>query len=83
MSELTTSDLNVDDAMYYEVVNAGDGWLHKIEAGQTFRIIDIEGNQAADTLFYDAADPANRYSATHTIAQQGSAYFIDGFDFAQ
>ena len=29
---------------------------------------------AIDTLFFDAADTANRYSAVDTIREQGSAY---------
>jgi uncharacterized protein YcgI (DUF1989 family) len=37
------------------------------QAGQICRIVDVEGNQAADTLFYDAHDPANRFSASDTI----------------
>ena len=45
-------------ASYRQVVPAGDGWFHRIEAGQTLRILGCEGNQAADTIFYDAEDPA-------------------------
>ena len=28
-----------------------------------FRIVDLEGNQAVDTLFFNADDPRERYSA--------------------
>src|SRR5690348_7169361 len=56
-----------DTASYRKVVPAGDYWIHKVRAGQIFRIVDLEGNQAADTLFYSAADPAERYSAVDTI----------------
>lgn len=75
---VTESSLNPEQASYRHVIPAGDGWLHKIEAGQTFRIVDMEGNQAADTIFYDAHDPANRYSAMDTIAAQGKAYLTTG-----
>ncbi|HZF17540.1 MAG TPA: DUF1989 domain-containing protein, partial [Steroidobacteraceae bacterium] len=44
-------------ALYDEVLPAGEGWLHEIKLGQTFRIEDLRGNQAVDTLFYSAADP--------------------------
>ena len=76
--QLTSSELDIADAIYRHVCPAGDGWLHEMKAGQTLRIIDLEGNQAADTLFYDAADPANRYSATDTLAAQQAAYLTTG-----
>ena len=47
------SDLKIEDAVYDEVLNAGLGWMHELKKGQTFRILDIEGNQAVDTTFYD------------------------------
>lgn len=61
-----------------EVVRAGDYWLQEIKAGQTLRILDLEGNQAADTLFYSAADPSERYSAMDTIREQGNLYLTVG-----
>jgi urea carboxylase-associated protein 1 len=59
-------------------VEAGRGWCHVIAAGETLRMIDLHGNQAVDTLFFDAHDYANRYSAADTIAAQGSAYLTLG-----
>ena len=38
------SDLKIEDAVYDEVLNAGLGWMHELKKGQTFRILDIEGN---------------------------------------
>ncbi len=55
-------------------VPAGDYWLHVVKKGQTFRIVDVDGNQAADTLFYNADDPFERYSAADTIRAQGNVY---------
>jgi urea carboxylase-associated protein 1 len=55
-------------------VPAGDGWTHVLSTGEILRIVDLHGNQAVDTLFFDAHDPANRYSAVDTIRAQGSAY---------
>ena len=49
---------------------AGEPWMATMRAGQTLRILDLEGNQAVDTLFYNAHDPAERYSAADTIAAQ-------------
>ena len=41
-------------------VAAGDYFLGEIKEGQTFRIVDLEGNQAADVLFYNAKDPSEQ-----------------------
>ena len=49
-----------------------------VHAGQTLRILDLHGNQAADTLFYSAADPAERYSAMNTILHQRNLYLTAG-----
>jgi urea carboxylase-associated protein 1 len=72
------SNLDPRDAIAREVVKAGDYWLKEIKAGQTLRILDLEGNQAADTLFYSAADPSERYSAMDTIREQGNLYLTVG-----
>ncbi len=74
----TTSTLAPSDAVYESVLLAGEPWMHEIRAGQTFRIVDMEGNQAADTLFYSAADPADRYSAQDTVREQASLYLTTG-----
>lgn len=78
MSTLTESALDPALAIYDFTLPAGDGWSHEILRGQTFRIVDLEGNQAADTLFYNLHDPADRYSAQDTIREQGSIYLTTG-----
>jgi len=65
-------------ANYSKVISAGDHWMHKIKKGQTFRILDLEGNQAADTLFYNAHDTSDRYSASDTIQRQQKLYITTG-----
>lgn len=72
------SNFDPRDAATSEVVKAGDYWLKELKAGQTLRILDLEGNQAADTLFYSAADPSERYSAMDTIREQGNLYLTVG-----
>ena len=49
-----------------------------VRRGQTFRILDLEVNQAVDTLFYRAANPVERYSATETILAQRRLYLTTG-----
>jgi len=75
---MTESTLAPENAVYRQVILAGDHWMHEIKKGQTFRIVDVEGNQAADTLFYNAQDTADRYSATDTIQRQGNLYLSTG-----
>ena len=70
--------LQKEDAVYSEVVAAGDYFIKVVKKGQTFRILDSEGNQAADTLFYNANDPSERYSAMDTIREQGILYLTAG-----
>ncbi|SMP72291.1 urea amidolyase associated protein UAAP2 [Novosphingobium panipatense] len=60
------------------VVPARAPWLHHIDAGQTLRIVDLEGNQAVDFLLYAAADDAERYSAQDTVAAQGNLFLREG-----
>ncbi len=66
------------DALYRQEVGAGDYWLHEVKRGQTLRIVDLKGNQAADTLFYNLHDLADRYSAVDTIREQGNVYLSVG-----
>lgn len=72
------SALKAETASHREIVGAGDYWMHIVRKGQTFRIFDLEGNQAADTLFFNAADPHERYSACDTIREQGNIYLTAG-----
>jgi hypothetical protein len=78
MSTLTESTLDPARAIYDFTLPAGEPWMREIKRGQTFRIVDVEGNQAADTLFYNAHDPADRYSAQDTIREQGALYLTTG-----
>jgi urea carboxylase-associated protein 1 len=72
------SRLKAFSAVYDRVIPAGDGWMHPVRKGQILRIVDMEGNQAVDTLFYSAADPEERYSATETILTQGNLFLSAG-----
>jgi len=60
------------------IVPARAPWLHHVAAGQTLRIVDLEGNQAVDFLLYAAEDDAERYSAQDTVAAQGNLFLRKG-----
>ncbi|MCG8535560.1 MAG: urea carboxylase-associated family protein [Pseudomonadales bacterium] len=75
---IVESILQPSNASFREVVLAGDYFVKTVKAGQTLRILDLEGNQAADTLFYNANDVSERYSAMDTIREQGNVYLTSG-----
>ncbi len=72
------SKLKIEDAVYNEVLDAGLGWMHSLKAGQSFRILGMEGNQAVDTTFYDLKNPEDHYSAIQTILMQKNIYLTTG-----
>jgi len=61
-----------------EIVPARAPWLYHVAAGQTLRIVDLEGNQAVDFLLYADEDDAERYSAQDTVSAQGNLYLRTG-----
>ena len=67
-----------DSAIHDFVVPANQPWSHLLKTGQVLRIVDLEGQQAVDTLFYAAHDHEERYSAQDTIRAQGTPYIIAG-----
>ena len=69
-----TSNLQADTAIYRATIPAGEPWLTEVKAGQTLRILDLEGNQAIDTLFYSVANPRERYDVQRTLRRQGNVY---------
>ncbi len=75
---LVESEREAANASYRCVVPAGESWIHEIPRGAYFRIVDLEGNQAVDTLFYNAHDYSDRYSAQDTIRNQRNIYLTTG-----
>jgi urea carboxylase-associated protein 1 len=75
---ITESRLVAGDAIFRQVVPAGEPFMHRIRRGQLLRILDLKGNQAVDTLFYNAADTEERYDANNTIREQGNIYLTTG-----
>jgi len=61
-----------------EIVAARAPWMHRVRAGETLRIIDLEGNQAVDFLLYATDDDAERYSAQDTVAAQANIFLRTG-----
>ena len=66
------------DASFRQIIEAGDYFMRILDEGEVFRILDLEGNQAVDTLFYSAENPVERYSTVDTIREQGNVYLTAG-----
>lgn len=75
---LIASKLDPAKAFYSHEIPAGEPWIHVVEKGQYLRIVDLHGNQAVDTLFYNAQDYSDRFSAQDTIQQQRNIYLTTG-----
>jgi urea carboxylase-associated protein 1 len=71
---ITESTYTDDTALFREVVPAGEAFMRTVKKGQVVRILDLEGNQAVDTLFYNANNTEERYDASQTIREQGNLY---------
>lgn len=77
-AHIVESPLDPASAVIDYIHPPGEPWMEEIKAGQIFRIVDLEGNQAVDTIFYNAKNPEERYSLIHTIIAQGNIYLTVG-----
>ncbi|SDH33543.1 urea amidolyase associated protein UAAP2 [Pseudomonas panipatensis] len=75
---ITHSDKHPEAAVSRRLIAAGEPSLSELKAGQTLRILDLEGNQAVDTLFYNARNPRERYDVQRTLRKQGRVYLSSG-----
>jgi urea carboxylase-associated protein 1 len=71
----TTSPTQI---LFDDCVLPGEPWTGVVPEGATVRIVDLHGNQAVDTVLYDAHDPSDRYSASATVRDQGSIFLTTG-----
>lgn len=78
MTVTETPGREVAAALTDETVGPGEPWTHVLRRGQVLRIVDVEGNQAVDTLLYDAHDHGIRYSAADTVRAQGNIFLTTG-----
>jgi urea carboxylase-associated protein 1 len=75
---LIASNKHPEAAVYRATIGAGEPFLCEVKAGQTLRLLDLEGNQAVDTLFYSAANPRERYDVQRTLRKQNRVYLTTG-----
>ncbi len=75
---LNASNLDVQSARLVTTIDSGNSWMQEIGVGETMRITDLRGNQAVDTLFFNADSPIEHYSAFDTIRRQQALYLTTG-----
>lgn len=75
---MTASQKQPEQALYRHVIAAGEPYVGDLKQGQTLRLLDLEGNQAVDTLFYAAANPRERYDIQRTLRRQNNIYLTTG-----
>lgn len=75
---LDTAALVPGTVVLDESVEPRGPWSAVIAAGDVLTIVDLHGNQAVDTLIYDAHDTTSRYSAAATVAGQGNLFLTTG-----
>ncbi|MBN3207271.1 urea carboxylase-associated family protein [Pectobacterium brasiliense] len=75
---LIASNKMVEDTVFRHVIPAGEPYLFEVKQGQTLRLLDLEGNQAVDTLFYRVDDPRERYDPQRTLRRQNCVYLTTG-----
>jgi len=74
----TSAPRDPADATFRHVIGAGKPFVFDIRKGQTLRLLDLKGNQAVDTLFYNAADTRERYDVQRTIRRQNALFLTTG-----
>ncbi len=67
-----------ENAVYQALIPAGEPFICEVKAGQTLRLLDLEGNQAVDTLFFNARNPRERYDPQRTLRRQQRVYLSEG-----
>jgi urea carboxylase-associated protein 1 len=75
---LIHSPRHAEAAIFRATIGAGEPFLKEVKAGQTLRLLDLEGNQAVDTLFFSASNPRERYDVQRTLRKQNRVYLTTG-----
>ncbi|AFW02678.1 urea carboxylase [Gluconobacter oxydans] len=75
---IISSTLDPADAVSRHVIGAGEPYVFNVRKGQTLRLLDLEGNQAVDTLFYNATNTRERYDVQRTIRRQKALFLTTG-----
>jgi uncharacterized protein len=64
---------------YEEQLRGGQMWSRVVRRGQALRIVDVEGGACVAGLFYNAAQPLERYNMADTLKAQYTARLTRGY----
>jgi uncharacterized protein len=73
-----TNTITFNEPAYREIIAPGGRWSRRMEAGETLRIVDLEGQQAVDFLCYSAELPLDRLNVPNTVKLNRSLYVTKG-----
>ena len=59
-------------------LRGGQAWSGRLRRNQRLRLVDLEGRACVSALFYNAADPLERYNMADTLKAQFTAFLTAG-----
>jgi hypothetical protein len=59
-------------------LRGGQAWSGRLRRNQRLRLVDAEGRACVSALFYNAADPLERYNMADTLKAQFTAFLTAG-----
>ncbi len=59
-------------------LRGGQAWSGRLRRNQRLRLVDVEGRACVSALFYNAADPLERYNMADTLKAQFTAFLTTG-----
>jgi hypothetical protein len=65
--------------VYEERLRGGQMWSRVVRRGQALRMTDVEGGASVAALFYNAAQPLERYNMADTLKAQYTARLTQGY----
>jgi len=65
--------------LWEDLLHGGQTWSHVLEPGMAIRLTDLEGGANVSALFYNAAQPEERYNMPDTLKAQHIARLTKGF----
>ncbi len=70
---------NPSEFLWEEPLAGGATWSHNLKRGTAVRITDVEGGANAGAIFYNFANPTERYNMPDTLKAQHIARLTKGF----
>ncbi len=74
----TRTSITTDPGAATETLRGGSAWSRRMRRGQVLRLTDPTGRAAVAALFFNAADPLERYNMPDTLKAQYTAFLTAG-----